>query len=151
MMLAVIRLRGNVGLDHKKKDTLQMLNLDDKYSCTVVPESDDFVGMLKKVKNFVTWGEIDEDVLEDLLSKRARFKDGAEINSESLEARDFSDFEELVDDIIQSEKLETNDIRPCISLSPPSGGFNGKLRNIYPQGEAGYRGDKINELLNKMI
>lgn len=142
-MFAAIRLVGKVGLSPKEKDTLKMLNLKKKYHCVVVPETDDFRGMFKKVKNSVTWGEINEEVLHKLLSKRGRFIEGEKIDSEEIG--------EIVDDIMDGASFKELELRSCHSLTPPSGGFRKKIKNIYPNGEAGYRGEKINELLLKMI
>ena len=54
---------------------------------------------------------------------------------------------------IGSEILEIekdSGIKPVFRLSPPSGGFNA-VKEYYPKGDLGYRGEKINELLKRMI
>ena len=58
--LAVLRIRGKTGLTQDKKDTLKMLNLLNKNHCVILDDSPITVGMIKKVKDYVTWGEIDE-------------------------------------------------------------------------------------------
>ncbi len=37
-----------------------------------------------------------------------------------------------------------------VSLKPPKGGFR-SLKQMYPKGDLGYRGEKINELIKRMI
>ena len=65
-MFAVIRLRGSVNMHIRNKDTLRMLNLHRVNHCVLVPEDGTHKGMLKKVENWVTWGEVNKDT-ESLL------------------------------------------------------------------------------------
>ncbi|MEA3514323.1 MAG: uL30 family ribosomal protein, partial [Nanoarchaeota archaeon] len=50
--LAIIRIRGVTGIKHDIKQTLDMLNLYRKNNCAIVPKTDAFLGMCKKVKDF---------------------------------------------------------------------------------------------------
>ncbi|KXB05903.1 hypothetical protein AKJ51_04555 [candidate division MSBL1 archaeon SCGC-AAA382A20] len=137
-MYAVIRLRGNPGAREEVLDTLQMLNLKDKFNCTLVPENESYEGMLKKVKNFVTWGEVEQVVLEKLLDR--------------VEGYQNSDSSKTAGKLLNGgETLKEMKADPVISLTPPSGGFKGPLKKIYPDGEAGYRGKEINKLLERML
>ena len=44
------------------------------------------------------------------------------------------------------------DVKPVFRLSPPSKGYKGKTKKSYVAGgEAGYRGEAINDLLKRMI
>lgn len=69
-MLAVIRLRGKVGLDKKKEDTLNLLGLKRKNSCVLIPEGRSRLGMAEKVRDYVTYGEVSEEMIERLAKKR---------------------------------------------------------------------------------
>ena len=42
-------------------------------------------------------------------------------------------------------------IKPVFRLTPPSKGFKKSIKQQYPNGEIGYRGEKINELILRMI
>lgn len=139
-MYAVIRIRGGAGTSRKILDTLDMLNLKRKFNCTLVPENESYKGMLRKVQNFVTWGEVDEDTMELLLDRRGS----------GAEGQDF-DTEKVVKGLKGGETLNELGLKRRMRLTPPSGGFKKSVKKIYPGGEAGYRGDKINELLKKMI
>ena len=68
-MYAVIRIRGRVNLKEDIKDTLAMLRLSRKMHCVLIKDSDCMKGMLQKVRNWVTWGEIDDDTLKLLIKK----------------------------------------------------------------------------------
>lgn len=56
--LAVILVRGMVGLTHQVKDTLRILKLNRKNMCVVVDDTPVTRGMIMKVKDFVTWGRL---------------------------------------------------------------------------------------------
>lgn len=68
--IAVIRVRGPVNVRKVTENTLKMLRLQRKNSCVVVPNTPSFIGMIHKVKDYVTWGIIDEETLNLLTEKR---------------------------------------------------------------------------------
>ncbi len=70
MKIAVIQIRGTISAKKEIKDTLKFLNLQRKHACTVVPDTPNYSGMLIKVKDYVTYGEISENVNKKLISKR---------------------------------------------------------------------------------
>lgn len=133
-MYAVIRIRGEAGERKGIKDTLKMLNLVNKFECSLVPENDSFEGMLEKVKNFVTWGEVDDGMAKKIIEMSG---------SESPDG----DFEKVVD----GESKDELGLKNSVNLHPPSGGFNGSTKKLYPKGEGGYRGEEVNRLLEKMM
>ncbi len=73
-MIAVIRIKGIVGLDKDVNDTFSRLKLERKYSCLVLEEKPELIGMIKKVENFVAYGKIDEETLKLLQEKRGKGK-----------------------------------------------------------------------------
>ena len=70
-MIAVIRIKGQVGLDKDIVETLNRLKLRKKYSCIVIEEpTKEQIGMIEKVKNFVAYGEINDETYKKLVEKR---------------------------------------------------------------------------------
>ncbi len=63
MKLAVVRVRGDVRITNKVRDTLKMLNLVKKNHCAIVEESPHIKGMLQLVKPYATWGPADEKTI----------------------------------------------------------------------------------------
>lgn len=114
--LAAILVRGTIGANQDIKDTLKMLNLHKKNSCAVFQDIPSNKGMMHKCKDYITYGELSEETLKELESKR--------------------------------EKQNNH-----FALQPPRGGFERKgIKTPYAsKGALGYRGDKINELIKKMI
>lgn len=72
-MIAVIRIRGQVGLKTDVKETLNRLRLRKKYVCVVFENPNELqMGMIKKIRDFVSYGEISEDVYNKLIDARGK-------------------------------------------------------------------------------
>ena len=71
-MLAVIRIRGKLDKSRDVKETFNRLRLRKKHVCVLLQENESNKGMLHKVKDFVTFGEINKETLKELLEKRGR-------------------------------------------------------------------------------
>ena len=115
MTYAVIRVRGSVNVRSDIKDTLKMLRLNRVNHCVLVPNTKPYSGMLQKVKDYVTWGEIDDETLKLLMDKKKDAK--------------------------------------FFRLQPPKKGFGRKgIKISFKEGGAlGYRKDKINDLVKRML
>ena len=141
-MYAVIRLKGLAKIREDFKDTLKMLRLNRKMHCVVLDENDVVKGMLQKVKDRVTWGEVNDDVLKLLVEKRGRKSGNVKLTKEEAD--------NIFNKIKESKKIPS-EIKPVFRLTPPSKGFKHSIKQHYPKGELGYRGKEINELLKRMI
>lgn len=152
-VFAVIRLRGSVGIRREVGDTLKMLRLNNVNNCVIVPEADDCKGMIKKVYDFVTYGEIGKEVLVKMLQKRLRLVGDKKVDEKVLkEVTKFDSFEKLAEALVEGKvKLKNfKKINPVFRLTPPSKGFK-SIKEHYPKGDLGYRGKEISELLERMI
>ena len=69
-MIAVIRIIGNVNLEKHIRTALERLKLRKKYSCIVLKGNDVNRGMVEKVRNCVAYGEISDETLKKLNTKR---------------------------------------------------------------------------------
>ncbi len=72
MNYAVVRIRGRVDVRKDLEDTMKMLNLTRIYRMVIVDDKN--LPMVKKVKDFVAWGEVTDDFIEKLKSKRKEIK-----------------------------------------------------------------------------
>lgn len=152
--LAVVRVRGNAQVRKKVKDTLHMLRLTKAHYCTLADDDSSYRGMLKKVKEMVTWGPIKLGVLEKLLGEKGEFEGGEPVSDESVqEVTSFDSVGDLAEAIHENDLdlEEIEDFRNVFRLRPPRKGY-GSLNRAYEHGGAtGYRGEEINELLIRMI
>ena len=69
-MICVIRIAGKVGIRRDIEETLNRLRLRKKYSCVVIEPTKENLGRIKKVKDFVAYGEISENMHKKLVEKR---------------------------------------------------------------------------------
>ncbi|RLF04033.1 MAG: 50S ribosomal protein L30 [Thermoprotei archaeon] len=153
--MAVVRIRGRVGIKPDIRYTLDMLHIRRKFWATIVPLTPSYRGMLHKVKDYTTYGEISRDTLIELLRNRGELTNGGKLTDSWLkENTEFSTIEELADALISGKarlhKLEW--LKPYFRLTPPKGGFKRTTKRAWTDGgELGYRGDEINKLLRRMI
>ena len=155
VLYAIIRIRGTIDVPPKIKETLRKLNLTRKFSATIYPKSSSLEGMLKVVKDWVTWGEIDESTLKELILRKGELQGGKKISEESLKSITGKGIDELVKDLLngrmQWHKLAPA-VKPVFRLHPPKKGFKGSIRKPFNAGgELGYRGSEINHLILRMI
>ena len=154
MAYAVVRVRGNINVRKSIKDTLKMLRLNRINHCVIIPESKEYNGMLKKVKDYVTWGEITEELLKEILISRGKLMGDKPLNDKYIKSSSqFKSLTNFSEAIIKGKAKLTDlrDIKPVIRLHPPRKGYEGIKRPFSLGGALGYRGDKINDLLRRMI
>ena len=58
------------------EDTLYRLRLRKKYACVVVKPTKEILGMLKQVKYYVAYGEIDKETYDKLVKARGKKVNG---------------------------------------------------------------------------
>ncbi len=141
-LLAVVRIRGNPDLKREARDAFRMLRLTRVNHCVLIPDSPSFSGMLAGVKHFITYGEINKETLEKLVFKRGRLAGDKKIEK--------SRAKEIAEKIWKEKSVKSSGLKPVFRLNPPSKGYK-SIKSLYPKGDAGYRGDKINLLLKRMI
>lgn len=142
-MLAVVRLRGTVKARKIEEDTLKLLRLHRKMHCVLLPETKDFLGMIQKAKDYITWGKISDGALELLIAKRGRKAGNVRLTEEEAE--------KIFSELKINKKISEFGVKPVFRLSPPSKGFKFSIKQHFPRGELGNRKEKINELLLRMI
>lgn len=72
MRIAVIRIKGMVGIGKEVEETLFRLRLRRKYACVVLESSPELKGKLKKIRDFVAFGEITPETEKELIAKRGQ-------------------------------------------------------------------------------
>jgi large subunit ribosomal protein L30 len=152
--LALIRLRGNVGIRKELEYVFNLLHLARKNHATLMNESASNLGMIRKIQDYSTWGEVNLETISMLLRKRGILKGNAKLTDDYVEsALGYASIEELAEAIYESRQnfWKLPKVKPIFRLHPPQKGFRGSIRKPYPSGELGYRGRDINRLLMRMI
>ena len=154
-MQAIIKLRGDIGVKPEIKYTMKLLRLHRVNHCVAVDDNAYYKGMIRKVKDYVAWGELSQDMLELLLKERGRLEGGKRLTDEYLQDNTpYSKIKDLADALFTGEvtmkDVAAYNIKPIFRLHPPRKGHKGIKRTVKEGGELGYHGDKINDLLYKM-
>jgi large subunit ribosomal protein L30 len=152
--IAVVRVRGSISAQREATETLDMLRLARTNSAVLVDDRPPFMGMLKRAQNYVTWGAASKETVALLLQKRGRLAGGRKLTDEYTQKIGYKSLDELAEALANC-KLEYRKlpgIQPVFKLHPPTKGYRGKTKKSYSAGgEAGYRGDRINELIKRMV
>ena len=138
-MIAVIRIHGMVKIRKKAEETLRRLRLRRKYSCVVLNPTKEQLGMIKKSRNFVAYGEINKKTFEKLIDSRVQL-----INKSKK-----IDGKKIIEDLEKGKKYEELNLKPFFRLHPPRKGINSKLH--FPKGVLGDNKEKINDLIEGML
>ncbi|MEM0155526.1 MAG: 50S ribosomal protein L30 [Thermoplasmataceae archaeon] len=153
-MLAVIRIRGETGIRPDAQKTTELLRLHKINHLVVIEDNDVNRGMISRVENYVTWGEIDSETLIEVLREKALFKGRKKIPEDGLkDVTGYASYKKLADDLLKGKirYSDVKDIVPVIRLNPPYRGYEAIRKHYRKGGSAGYRGKEINELIRRMI
>jgi len=153
--IAVVQVRGPINLDKKRKDTLKMLKLVKKNSCVLIDNRPTYWGMLEKLKDYLTWGEVEVETVKLLLEKRARIMGNKQLSEDYMKDKSKFGFAEFASKFIEGgvKFKDVPGMKPFFRLKPPKGGFErGGIKKPFSLGGAlGYRKEKINDLIKRMI
>ena len=139
--LAVVRIRGVTGVKFDIDETLVKLKLHKKNYCIVIPKNMNYVGMVKKVKDYVTWGNVDEETFNLLVQKKGiEYKGRVNDKKEKISYNRFF-------------TLKDKKLKKFFRLNSPKKGYGRKgIKVAFKNGGAlGYRGDKIKDLIIRMV
>ncbi|MEM0367327.1 MAG: uL30 family ribosomal protein, partial [Candidatus Nitrosocaldus sp.] len=103
MAYLVIRLRGTINVPYWARHTLALLNLERRFNATIVPEREPYIGMLRTVKDYVAWCEVDAAFVKQLLEKRGKYDDISRLGFSSID--DLA--EALANDNVVLSRLES--------------------------------------------
>ena len=142
-MVAVIRIAGMVKVRKDVAETLDRLKLRRKYACIIVDVSNkNIVGMLKRVKHYIAYGDIDSKTLEKLIEERAESEEGRKHKIEINAG-------EIAKGLMEGKKLADFKLKGFFRLHPPRKGIDSKLQ--YPKGVLGNNKKDINKLIERML
>lgn len=154
MTYAVIRVRGKPDVNYNIEYTMGLLGLTRVNHCVIVPENDSTKGMLQVVKDYCTWGEVNEETLAAMIRERGKVAGDKDLDDEYLKANsEFATVDEMAKAIIENnyKMKDVDGAKPVFRLHPPVKGFEGNKRSYQNGGALGYRGAAINDLINRML
>lgn len=154
MTYAVVRVRGTINIHPDIKQTLKLLNLSRVNHCILLEENPSIKGMLQVAKDYITWGEIEKEILSKLISSRGKLEGDKKLTNEYIKsATSYDNIDKLSQAIIDKKFKYKNipDVKPIFRLSPPKKGYEGIKKSFINKGALGYRSKDINKLIERMI
>ena len=133
-LIAVLRVRGRIGVRRTIKETLERMNIPRVNSLALLFGNESNMGMIKKCNDFVTYGAISEEMLGKVIEKN-----GVKISKEDVNA------------LMEGSKKPRELMRLPIRLKPPRHGHRSIKSGFSSGGAMGYRGDAMNDLLKRMV
>ena len=143
MKIAVLRIRGRRKIRSEFEDTLRMLRLERPNHCVIVDDTPQNMGMISKVKDYIAYGPVDEQIIFKLLSKRGR-KGRSSLN----DVMKADQIKKAASEIFGGKKT-MEFANPVFRLRPPSKGYK-DIKKTYPEGDLGKRDDMVS-LLSRMV
>jgi len=155
MALLVVRLRGTVNVPYWAVTTLKNLYLNKRFSATLVPETSDYLGMLRKISPWVAWSKADREIVKTLIENRAKNKNprSDSLSKTGNSKEDYKGIDELVE-VLVNDKIkfsEQNNVKPWFSLNPPKGGFKKSTKRQFSDGGTLGNNKDLLEIVKKMI
>jgi len=156
MSWIVVRVRSNVNVERSIRETMDYLNLTKVNHAVIIPENDQYRGMLQKAKDYITWGEATEETVEKMLSERGRMSGDSPLTDAVVkETTDFKNISEFAKAVTAGDSTvkDVPGLKRVFRLHPPRGpkGWGGIKRSYVIGGALGARGDAINNLVDRMI
>ena len=156
MSWIVVRVRSNVNVERSIRETMDYLNLTKVNHAVIIPENDQYRGMLQKAKDYITWGEATEATVEKMLAERGRMSGDSPLTDDVVkESTDFKNIQEFAKSVTSGDSTvkDVPGLKRVFRLHPPRGpkGWGGIKRSFVIGGALGARGDAINNLVERMI
>ena len=152
-----VRLRGAPGMKREILNTLKMLRMHRVNHGVLIWGDVSYMGMLKKCKDYIAYGEIDENALLRLLRARGKVEGNKPLTDEHIKNltkyKNMKEFSKaLLSGEIQYKTQDVYKIKPVFRLHPPRKGHRGTIKRHYHEGGTlGYVDQYINVILHKMI
>lgn len=141
MKIAIVQVRGLATVSNKVRTTMESLNLGSANNCVVVEDTPSNLGMIKVIKDFVTFGPISDDFFAKIVAARGReFLAPTTDRNEKYSKGAYFEF-------------NGKNYHKRFSLNPPSRGFERKgIKTPFTMGGAlGNRGEAIEQLIERML
>jgi large subunit ribosomal protein L30 len=160
MVYLVVRMKGTVNVPRWANLTLESLHLDKKFRATIIPENEQSLGMLRKIKEWVSWSSVDDSFIREFIEKKGRISASrlvmattatgttdamgdsslsggskGDIGGNGSSKSQNVDLDKVASTISQNQLYLSKipGIKPWFALSPPKGGFRKKSKRSYSQ------------------
>jgi large subunit ribosomal protein L30 len=148
MVYLVVRMKGTVNIPRWADLTLENLHLNKKFRATLIPENKETLGMLRKIKEIVSWTTVDENFMKEFIEKKGRVSSSKLLSDQSqtqfnedisIDAKKNESPKVNLDNVVYTLKSnqtylsKISGIKPWFALNPPKGGFKKKSKHSSTQ------------------
>ena len=138
-MILAIRISGLVEIPKEVNEALFRMRLRRKYCAVLIRETPENMKLLQHVRNFIAYGDVNDETLALLLQKRAVSTNNKKIDAKAVILQ------------LKNKNLDDLDIKPFFRLHPPRGGIDSKIHFPIKKGVLGDNKEKINDLVRRML
>ena len=150
----LVRIRGPIDIIGDINETMRLLKIPKKFNATIIPDNVYSQGMLKKIKDYVTWGPASPQIIKELILGRGKLIGNKSIDEKELiKITGYDSTTKLYSDISEGvlKLKDIKNMKPIFRLHPPRKGFKKSTKKaITEKGELGFRND-IDKLILRMI
>ena len=149
----VLRISGQADVPHWATTTMHLLKLEKKFRATIIPAKENTLGMLNKIKHYVSWQEIDSSTAKELLDKKGRKSGYKKITTEDIEKIGFKTIDELATALSEGKSSMTklSPLKPWFAMSPPKTGFKKSTKKLYAQKGILGHNKELTTIVRKMM
>jgi large subunit ribosomal protein L30 len=152
-LLLVVNLHGLINTPREARRALIEMQVERKFSATVVTDDPQTMGELKRCKDYVAWSPVDQELLSALLKSRGKVSETRVLDDKALKDLGYKKHEELAGAMMKEGKRlsAVEGLRPFFKLSPPRGGFKVSTRRQARQKGVLGKNDKLPEIVRRML
>lgn len=151
--IVVVKIRGTISAQREATETLALLHLTHTNHAVILDSRPEFKGMLIRAQSYITWGEASKETIALMIKQRGK-AGSSKITDEYVQKLGYENVDALADAVFtcKAHYWKLDGVTPVFKLRPPKKGYKGTTKNSYRAGgEAGYRGEAINDLVKRMV
>ncbi|MCW4018037.1 MAG: 50S ribosomal protein L30 [Candidatus Bathyarchaeota archaeon] len=151
--IVVVKVRGTISAQREARETLSLLHLNHTNHAVILDSRPEFKGMFIRAQSYITWGEASKETVAMMLKQRGKAGSN-KITDEYAQKLGYQNVDELADAIFncKAQYWKLEGVTPVFKLRPPKKGYKGTTKKSFRAGgEAGYRGEAINNLVKRMV
>ncbi|XES77302.1 MAG: 50S ribosomal protein L30 [Candidatus Bathyarchaeia archaeon] len=151
--IVVVKVRGTISAQRETTETLTMLHLSHTNHAVILDSRPEFRGMLIRAQSYITWGEASKETVALMIKQRGK-AGSSKITDEYAQKVGYENVDALADAVFncKAQYWKLEGITPVFKLRPPKKGYKGTTKKSFRAGgEAGYRGEAINDLVKRMV
>jgi large subunit ribosomal protein L30 len=152
--IIVVKIRGEISARRESRETLALLHLKHTNHGIIIDNRPAFLGMLQRVQSYVTWGEASKELVTLMLKERGKLVGSKPLTEENVKTLGYESIDVLADAIYNCKvaQWKIEGMQPLFKLHPPKKGYKKKIKKSFRAGgEAGYRGEAINDIVKRMV